>query len=124
MPSTTHTTRRLLACLEAHGFDEEGLIGREDWPALSALFDRELALLNRLALERASAPRATASTAAATETETDAEVMARAEALRLRFSRIQDVLLAARDRADSELRQLQQAGQRVRAVHTAYRHSG
>ena len=41
---------RLLAALETHARDDCGPLALADWPALSSLFDRELALITRLAL--------------------------------------------------------------------------
>ncbi len=100
-------TRRLLACVEAFAHEEEGAAGHDDWPALAGLLERELAVLTRLAEERAGLPA-------------DAEASARAEALRARYAALGDRVAEARRRAADELAGLDQAGRRLRSVRGAY----
>lgn len=100
-------TLRLLACVEAFAHEEEGAIGHDDWPALAGLLERELAVLTRLAEERAGAPA-------------DSAAGARAGALRARYAALGERVAEARRRASAELAGLDQAGRRLRAVRGAY----
>ncbi len=104
----TPATLRLLACAEAFGREEEGAVGHEDWPALAALLDRELAVLTRLAGE---APAR------------DPDLEARATALADRYRRLEDVVTAAQTRVARELAELGSAARRARAVQGAYARS-
>lgn len=101
------STRRLLACVEAFAHEEEGATVHDDWPALAGLLERELAVLTRLAEERAGAPA-------------DAEASARAVALRERYTRLGERVAEAQRLATQELAELDQAGRRLRSVRGAY----
>ncbi|MEO0054873.1 MAG: hypothetical protein RLZZ50_820 [Verrucomicrobiota bacterium] len=103
----TPSTRRLLACVEAFAHEEEGAAGHDDWPALAGILERELAVLTRLAEERAGAPA-------------DAETSARAEALRDRYAVLGERVAEAHRRTKQELAELDQAGRRLRSVRGAY----
>ena len=46
------TTLRLLACVESFAHEEAGAVGNDDWPGLVSVLNRELLLLQRLALEK------------------------------------------------------------------------
>jgi len=101
-------TLRLLACVEAFSHEEEGAVGHDDWPALAALLERELAVMTRLAAEQENAPPA------------DAATLARARALRDRYAALGERVEAARRRSTRELAELDQSGRRLRAVRGAY----
>ncbi len=100
-------TRRLLACVESFAHEEEGATGHDDWPALASLLEREVAVLTRLAEERAGAPG-------------DAEASSRADALRARYAVLGERVAEARRLATEELAGLDQAGRRLRSVRGAY----
>lgn len=110
MPRSTPgpVTLRLLACVESFAHEEEGAIGHDDWPALAALLERELAVITRLAAESDGKPAA------------DAATFARAQALRDRYAALGERMDLARVRAERELSELNQSGRRLRAVRGAY----
>lgn len=101
-------TLRLLACAEAFSHEEDGAIGHDDWPALAALLERELAVLTRLARDGAG-PRPD-----------DPRLLAGARTLRARYSALERRIAEARVRAAEELAGLNRAGGRLRSVRGAY----
>lgn len=104
----TSATLRLLACAEAFGREEDGAVGHEDWPALAALLDRELAVLTRLAAEPPTR---------------DPALESRAAALAERYQKLGDLVSAAQTRVAAELAELGEAARRARAVQGAYARS-
>jgi hypothetical protein len=98
-------TLRLLACVESFSHEEEGAVGHEDWRGLSSVLERELAVLRRLAEEKAG---------------DHAELAPRAEALRRRFGRLSERIEAARVRDLAELASINDTSQRVKAVRHGY----
>lgn len=111
-PDPSQITRRLLAALASCGAEEAGLAGRQDWPGLTALFDRELALISELAVLRAGLSR---------NDPASPEVAAQVEALRERYARLQAGLAETHAGQKSEYTGLAEAGRRMRAVAGAYR---
>jgi hypothetical protein len=107
-PEPGATTRRLLACVEAFAHEEEGALGHDDWPALAALLERELAVLRRLGdgIDPAAAE--------------DARNLAQARKLRERYAALESRIEAARTRAAAELAELDRSGRRLREVRGAY----
>jgi hypothetical protein len=110
MPSTpAPLTRRLLAALETHVHEDTGPVALGDWPALSHLFDRELALITRLA------------TAAEQEGAAhDPEIRERAAALQQRYQHRTRTLNTAADALREEQRSLHEVRRRTRAISRAY----
>lgn len=101
-------TLRLLACVEAFAHEEEGAAGHDDWPALAALLERELAVIARLAAEQDGAPPA------------DPATQARAEALRARYAALGQRVGRARAASELERAELERGSRRLRAVRGAY----
>lgn len=98
-------TLRLMACLESFAHEEEGAVGHDDWPGLAGVLQRELALLQRIALEK---------------TESKAPLAPRAEKLRRRYSRLAERLDEARSRGLAELAALGSTAARVNDVRRTY----
>lgn len=101
-------TRRLLASLEAFSHEEDGAAGQEDWPALAALLEREVAVVARLAEEQAASPAA------------DADTLGAVTRLRTRHRLLAGRIAAARAAANDELSEMRSAGRRLRAVRGTY----
>jgi hypothetical protein len=107
--SPASLTRRLLAALETHARDDVGPAALADWEALSRLFDRELALLSRLA------------TAAEHEgAQDDPELKRRAGTLRSRYQRRAQSLAHASAALVEERDAIELSRRRSRAVSSAY----
>lgn len=102
-------TRRLLAALESHAREDAGPLALADWPALSSLFDRELALLTRLA--------AAAQAEGAAE---DAEVQSRAAALQRRYRDRAGTMARHARELQAERDAIRSSRRNARAVGAAY----
>lgn len=110
MPSSpAPLTRRLLAALETHARDDAGPVALADWETLSRLFDRELALLSRLATVVESEGAAN-----------DPELKRRAGALRSRYDRRAQTLTRAAAALAEERDAIQASRRRNRAVRSTY----
>lgn len=109
MPTPAPLTRRLLAALESHAREDVGPLALADWAALSNLFDRELALLTRLATaaEQEGASR-------------QEELRERATVLRSRYRQRQQRLARGAQQLREERASLATARQRSREIATAY----
>lgn len=108
MPASP-ATLRLMACAESFSHAEEGAIGHDDWPALAALLERELAVVTRLSHDARPA------------TEIDPRLLARARSLHARYVALDSRLARARELATAELAEIAQTGRRLHAVRDAYR---
>jgi hypothetical protein len=109
MSAPAPLTRRLLAALESHAREDVGPLALADWAALSSLFDRELALLTRLA------------TAAKEEDAAKhADLRERADALRTRYHHRQHRLARGAQKLQEERSSLNTARQRSREIANAY----
>lgn len=84
------------------------MVGHDDWPALAALLERELAVIARLADEQAA------------KSTDDPATLARAAALQARYAALGERVAAARERAGRELEEIHHTGRRLRAVRGAY----
>jgi len=108
MPEVT-ATLRLIACAESFSAEEAGALGCDDWPALAALLERELAVVTRLA------HGAQGSTLA------DPSLVERVNALGARYAGLAARLAQARELANEELTQIAHTTRRLQAVCNAYR---
>ena len=109
MPTPAPLTRRLLAALESHAREDVGPLALADWAALSSLFDRELALLTRLA------------TAAEQEGAVNQpQLRERAHLLRARYHQRQQRLARGAEQLREERSNLATARQRSRTIASAY----
>lgn len=104
---------RLMSCMEGFAHEEDGAAGRDDWPALARVLERELAVLTRLASERGAG-------GAEADAAREAELMARAEALHRRHAALGDRLARARADATAELAEIGATRRRMRSVGGAY----
>ncbi len=100
-------TLRLMACAEAFSREEDGALGRDDWPALVQILQRELEIVTGLA--QASSTEAT-----------DANLQTRAEALGRHLGQLDQRIDAARSRARAELDEINATSRRLRAVRGSY----
>lgn len=113
-------TLRLLACVEAFAHDEEGAIGHDDWPLLARVLDRELAVLSRLARQRAGEGSAGGAIANGEGDEPDPELLARAEALHARYEALAGAVEKAKARTVTELAEVGGRRRQLHAVRGAY----
>jgi hypothetical protein len=107
-------TRRLLACLEAFSHEEDHAACHDDWPALAALLERELALTTRLADGAGTTSPSDGGVAPS------ADVLEKVERLRERHRELAARIDAARAAANAELSEMGSARRRLHAVRGAY----
>lgn len=104
---TGAATLRLMACAEAFSREEDGALGRDDWPALVQILQRELEIVTGLAQAASAAPA-------------DASLTARAEALGHHLGQLDRRIDAARVLAQTELDEINATSRRLRAVRGSY----
>jgi hypothetical protein len=98
-------TLRLMGCVEAFAHEEEGAIGHDDWAGLAGVLRRELAVLQKLAMEKIQGREALAP---------------RVRALHDRYERLSQRIATAQARDAAELAQLCATAQRANAVRATY----
>jgi hypothetical protein len=92
--------------VEAFSHEEEGAVGHDDWSALAAILERELALLQDLPEDPAR--------------HSDEALSARARLLRQRYALLSERIAAARVRDEAEYAKLRETSRRVHGVRHAY----
>lgn len=106
MTAGSHT-QRLLACVEAFSHQEDGALRRDDWPALAALLQRELEVVHGLVDAQSGEPPNDA-------------LAARVHQVQLRLRRLDEEIVQAKQRHQTELDELNATARRLRTIGSSY----